>query len=214
MSSTRPQLIVHLEPIPSSPLYALLQQFHTVSSQKYGSTDAHAYHPHVSLTGFWQMSLPSTHHQHADPYCANLVQSCLNDRLPPLVLHPPLIPDTKLCLILPISPPKEYIALSKSITQNFESCDRFVNRMRPKAVNHISLAYFAPTQDVSEEEQRRIVHGMKEVADQVFGKWFDGRPSVLVPEWDVVYYELTREAKEPLKGEQHEFKEIGRWRVA
>ncbi|KAJ3146054.1 hypothetical protein HDU86_000553 [Geranomyces michiganensis] len=48
------RLIVYLEPSPTTPLRVALDTFRKLSAEKWTPTDAHAYHPHCSLTGFWE----------------------------------------------------------------------------------------------------------------------------------------------------------------
>ncbi|KAJ3168961.1 hypothetical protein HDU88_001288 [Geranomyces variabilis] len=48
------RLIVYLEPSPATPLRAALDAFRELAAEKWTPTDAHAYHPHCSVTGFWE----------------------------------------------------------------------------------------------------------------------------------------------------------------
>ncbi|KAJ3182739.1 hypothetical protein HDU87_008078 [Geranomyces variabilis] len=48
------RLIVYLEPSPATPLRAALDAFRELAAERWTPTDAHAYHPHCSITGFWE----------------------------------------------------------------------------------------------------------------------------------------------------------------
>lgn len=52
--STR-DYILYLEPDPSEQLSKSIMDFYNESKDVFGPNEAHQYHPHVSLTGFWQM---------------------------------------------------------------------------------------------------------------------------------------------------------------
>ncbi|TPX56397.1 hypothetical protein PhCBS80983_g04554 [Powellomyces hirtus] len=159
----RRRTILYLEPRPGTPLRTALDEFRSTSAHKWGPTDAHAYHPHCSVTGFWEhrpmntltngIDGPNTEEQAAVALVELAInahtKNCAADqqagtRLPPPTVLPPLIPPKKKsCLILPLKPPTEYTDLAKSISHLFGDSNLFINRLQPKRCDHISLAYYS-----------------------------------------------------------------------
>lgn len=241
-------MIVYLEPSRHTPLWGLLEAFRQESRKECGPTDAHAYHPHCSLTGFWELYLPESaeaadSNTADDIYGANVVEDTIRnvalqcgetvDRttksvtinhdtpprfyFPPPTIRPPLIPPhNPKCLIMPLDCPTHYVEFARTICVSFESSGKFVNRMRAKKCDHISLAYFSPTEEISDEDKKERIRRMKTVADDVFAEFFKEsiREGRAAEGWDIVYYEIVKEERYPLDGGEHQFEEVGRWRVA
>ncbi|KAJ3189872.1 hypothetical protein HDU85_000156 [Gaertneriomyces sp. JEL0708] len=256
------RFILYLEPARGSKLYEAARKFQTLSSERLGWTDAHAYHPHCSLTGFWELLTPAQVSGKDDPFGISLVENCLanfgaireatNEQpkgtvtlnaertdaatmeapryyFPTPVVRKPLIPvHNRRCLILLLVCPPPWAEFIKQLTAAFDASEKFANRARAKRLDHISLAYFSPAQETQQlaAEREKTIRAMEELAYETFASYLSvvnghagGNGNLNVSTWtdegwDVVYYELIKEAKKPLEGEAHVFRELKRWRVA
>ncbi|KAI8999437.1 hypothetical protein BC832DRAFT_210364 [Gaertneriomyces semiglobifer] len=257
------QFILYLEPAQGSKLYEAARKFQTISSERLGWTDAHAYHPHCSLTGFWELMKCAQVNRSDDPFGISLVEKCLASFgavrgstkalpkgtvwpdagtgttdaatieaqrycFPTPVVRKPLIPvHNRRCLILPLVCPPPWSEFTKQLTAAFDASEKFTNRARAKRLDHISLAYFSPAEETQQlaVEREITIRAMEELANETFASYFtvvnghaggNGNMNVSASTdegWDVVYYELIKEAKKPLEGEAHVFREVKRWRV-
>ncbi|KAI9103811.1 hypothetical protein DFS34DRAFT_645863 [Phlyctochytrium arcticum] len=220
------ELIVYLEPTPANPLHNPLIEFFAATKTHFGHTSAHAYHVHCSITGFFNISFRD------DECVRDVIQMALNaDRLEnegPIV-YPPLIPlNNPEVVILPLRPSDRLVDFAKRIGSYAEDSDNMVvtSFVRPKRCDHISLAYFSPsdleavsasTSVLNDHNERcRQINLIHDMANKLLGSLWrgsDGTQGAQFPGWDTVLYERLKRAKNALEGDVHEFRELGRWDV-
>lgn len=203
-----PELILYLEPC--FEFKHCVEQFLNLCKTKYGSTTANKYGCHVTMTGFFTV---------VDEH-AQTIQQCIDQtlhefKLPALTFLPQvdckslLVRDSNDCpvhLLLPVAVPEKYLEAMATLV---ERCQSMV-KLRPKKINHISLAYWDEP-DATREQQRRweelksknIFQQVQKEADTYFA-------SVKKPRsWDVVLYK--RLIKGNLVDQTHLFEESKRW---
>ena len=204
-------IIVHLEPGKGNPLRRPLTRFRTMAAKMYGYTDAHAYHPHATVTGFWEL----------DPSICKRDLKALTNAIDKLVktasgmakveVRPPHL--RGMLLSLPTRPSAKISNLTHSIFNLFNSTELFKTKGRRKKTDHISLAYFKDARRLTRQKQETAFEGMTQLARALLGDVLVGSKPVQIGHWDIVLYESIIQAKQPLDGDVNVFRTIKRWQL-
>ncbi|KAG0172322.1 hypothetical protein DFQ28_010136 [Apophysomyces sp. BC1034] len=219
MSNTR-EFIVYLEPTSTSGFRKLIDEFLAQQPLRYYPTTATKYNCHVSMTGFFH--IPNEPGIVADivMLLENILQvenghSTLLNVPPPQISTEPLHTASRLFshLLLPVLAPEAYRQVARGFADGCQKRDSRIV-VRPKATNHISLAYWDEPHATQEQQQQwylltmmeRLLERMQDDARKQF---------VDVPnpaDWDIVLYERVLVGEKV--GEKHVFAEQGRWSVS
>jgi len=203
-------VILHLEPSKRTTLYRQLVQFFNTSEKKYGPTDASAYHPHCSMTGYFGMA--------GDDYRISTIDSVIKKwkrrykAIPPPLVTGILMGSTGQSIRLHLQTSPEYMELLVNIQQALTATPSFTGNFRPKKLDHISLAYFYKenARRFSLGYKRNFMNRMLPVAQKILGNLFPHQRAG----WDIVYYKLEKRATAPLEGERNILTQLGRWKIA
>ncbi|KAI8636371.1 hypothetical protein BD408DRAFT_426237 [Parasitella parasitica] len=204
------ELIVYLEP--SKEFKQHVEHFLYGCKEKYGPTTANKYSCHITMTGFFKVNneeqkgqfKQSLQESFQDIHKAPLPQvekksHLIRDKMTELPIH----------LLLPVLVPDEYYVAMENITRKFDT----IAKLRPKKINHISLAYWDEPQATQEQQRnwcaavsgQNLFESIQKDADVYFCN--ASAPTF----WDVVLYQRVKKGE--LVGESHVFQEQGRWRV-
>lgn len=210
------RVIVLLEPGAGNPLRTRLNKFRRLAANQYGSTEAHAYPPHVSVTGFWELQ-PSTDDgdmKTVTNALGKLIRSAKQGEKERKiqVMAPRQAYGRSTLLILPTRPPPRIHNLAHEIFDLFNATGLFKPRVGIKHVDHISLAYYAD--GIKTQQRTDAIEGMLHLAKNVLGDVFGSAKSVQLDKWDLVFYESVRKAKNPINGDVNVFRKLRKWRVA
>jgi hypothetical protein len=198
-------VILHLEPTKRGVLYQDLVKFMNVSAWTHGFTDANAYHPHCSMTGYWETK--------AGEYFSDEIGKAIQDEMEKfrsMKFPPPIITDITLnsSVRLHLETHPVYADLIERIKGIFPT-----ENIRKKKLDHISLAYFRESATkVPPEEKMTLMHKTFLLATRFLGNLYDF--PIRRPNWDIVYYKLEQRAAASLEGDKHDLTELARWRVA
>ncbi|RKO92069.1 hypothetical protein BDK51DRAFT_41113 [Blyttiomyces helicus] len=194
-------LILYLEPAEKSPLAETLSSFWSSARPLTPLNEAFIYPPHATVTGFWTTTVDLAS---PDPFHAAVVGAALVQVFgpipatapPPPDVGPAVVVDNGGGIILPVAPPAALPALALLLANRLAG-------VRPKAVNHISLAYgaYVGPGDIAALERlaRELVDPCVAEERSAWG-------------WDLVWYELEQRGEAGL-GLAHQFREIRRWCV-
>ncbi|KAL0087964.1 hypothetical protein J3Q64DRAFT_1469613 [Phycomyces blakesleeanus] len=221
MSSSN-EFIVYLEPTHSSDLWKSVNEFvHSTAIQFYPTT-ASRYNCHASMTGFFKIDSQDASSTIRD--LSIILESTVQSYFKKGALqvgkksilvknldkeHPKQI---KAYLLLPVT----VLSLYHQGTQSFaDRCKTvFGIQVRPKPINHISLAYWDEPDALPQQTEEwnrlimedKLLERMEKTANEMFEK-------VSNPDsWDIVLYE--RVVKGHAIGEMHKFVECRRCKVA
>lgn len=193
VSGTDSELIVYLEPSDECALLKSMNAF--LKNDQYMFTTAGRYSCHCSMTGFF--------------HCPNAVDTqstlgdCIKKGMGQVKLLPALIAKETPHLLLPVEAPRHYRAAIEMFAHKMWS--QFGIKVRPKRIDHISLAYFDEThgqQGWLEAVHNGLLTDMKESAMKSI-------PISGQTNWDVVLLRRTHKAVN--QGEKHQFVELARW---
>jgi hypothetical protein len=195
-SGTDSELIIYLEPNENCALLKSVNAF--LKNDQYMLTTAGRYSCHCSMTGFF--------------HCPNAVDvqsilgDCIKKGMGEVKLLPVLIAKETPHLLLPVEAPRPYRAAIELFAHKMRS--QFGVKVRPKRIDHISLAYYDETdgyQGWLEAVHNGLLNDMKESA-------MTSIPISGQTNWDVVL--LRRIHKGVNQGEMHQFEELARWKNA
>lgn len=209
------ELIVYLEPDQS--VRDKVDTFVQSTKKRFNATTATKYSCHVTMTGFFQVRDSAVEIPSITRTLDTLLERKVLPR-PTIDYNPVLVKGTKetrlgrtfidipVHLLLPVNAPEAYRELVREFAAQVEG-------VRPKSINHISLAYWDEPNATDEEEQawyRGVSqeHLMEDICEDA-KHTFCG-PQQPTP-WDIVLYQ--RIVKGEHVGEPHQFKEIRRWRA-
>lgn len=186
------QFILYLQPSNDTALWTCIQEFYKVTKMQFGPNEAHQYHPHISLTGFWNVSDVD---RQPDQYYIEFISPLV----PPTIqvtVQPPLLvaKGSTQSLILPVETDSTIKSFpSRVLNLKMMGCDP----IRVKNVDHISLAYgpgfVADTKLVHLASERISTEAIK------------------CQEWDLVLYERIFKSKD--LDVPHQFREIKSWKL-
>lgn len=192
-------LIVYLEP--PSEIKQQVDHFLDTTADNIGFTTANKYRCHVSMTGFFQ-----TDHDQMDTVKEILDKVLQHDfKVNPKLDWNPLIVKDKLTsdpyhVLLPVSVSDEYRQCMQAFAK--EARSKLDITVRPKRIDHISLAYW---DEHEKKDCRELFEKIKEAADAYFNQVGCNGP------WSIVLYQ--RSFRGDGLREPHIFKEISRWNV-
>jgi hypothetical protein len=189
-----PEYILYLQPKRSSSLYKSVTAFYSLSLEKLGPNEAHLYHPHVSITGFWQTDTP------VDSEFLKALETILPLDVQ-IAVQPPFQEKT---LILPIQSGPKLKALPHLLQSlpHPESAS-----IRPKRVDHLSLAY-GQGYDPQNPAYLSLAHTV-----------FEDLEGLNCTEWEIIFLEREFKSLNSNQGngngliEPHRFKEIQKWGI-
>ncbi|ORX72333.1 hypothetical protein DL89DRAFT_265923 [Linderina pennispora] len=205
------KVIIYLEPRRSSALYLAIEEFFRASAELVGYTEAHQYHPHISMTGFIDLDDSNG----ASGHTVSRIACALHRRAKSLVgrgvvpcartintMHDyPHHGTHKVELVL--DTPQVFREIIAEVQQ--EACPH----IRPKRIGHISLAYYnkhVKTANMMSDEQAERLDAL--------ARSFLYNPDIFDPArnlWDIAFYELAY--KSPVLDVPHKFNEIARWQL-
>ncbi|KAI0224320.1 hypothetical protein L0F63_007371 [Massospora cicadina] len=182
------RFILYLEPSPNSKLAKSILEFYRLSHVKVGPNEAHLYHPHCSMTGFF--SLPA---DRVDTVLAS-IKSCIScwlaSPLPPPTLDGLIARDSSLNLKL------------KGLVDELAP----LVCLRPKDLDHISLAYLNKHVKSPRSLAPAEISILYELACTTIST-LETLPNALP--WDIALYELVHESHDLTH--PHLFEEVVRW---
>lgn len=233
------ELIVYLEPSKDTALYQCLSSFLNKSKETYFPSTAIKYPPHTSVTGFFfinDRSLITPIINKYDDYFKTSNHILKDDPMAPKIGPAPLLISTpanvssfyqqKKHLLLPVNISSSFYAILTECATDINNTILFDNNnnnqknalIRPKRIDHISLAYWdEPTateedtkkwlawaNDTSHIEafQQDIAKQLKKINDNTYNN---------TQKWDIVLYE--RIYKSDIIGKPHLFNELARWHI-
>jgi len=192
-SSEDRRFIIYLEPSPTSELTKSIKTFYRLSRLKCGPNEAHMYHPHCSMTGFLSLK------PHQFPLVISTITKNLNSWLPVYEHFPsPNIASVSANssrVVLKLDVPPFYHALVSNLVEVVAP----FTRLRPKSLNHISLAYLNKHVKTSSEFSKIDIDTLTELAHNTVV--LDAPVA-----WDIVLYEQTYKSKDLFL--PHKFREI------
>ncbi|KAI7883503.1 hypothetical protein K492DRAFT_205323 [Lichtheimia hyalospora FSU 10163] len=222
------ELILYLEPAPTSAFRHHVDSFIQSTRVPPAVSTACKYHCHISMTGFFRipkeaLSVVMTTLDHllqAD----STMNTLLTKHEPPHIHGDPVLVKKSITLCDPISGQEQTInqmpvhlllsitvpSIYHHIVNELASC---VNGIRPKAINHISLAYWDEPDESSDLQSiwnRRVLEdGVMDDMYRFACEEFSNMDFESAIEWDVVLYERT--SKSTRAGVPHVFEEKKRW---
>jgi len=200
------KFIIYLEPRKSSCLFKSLTQFFKQSEMLYGFNEAHLYHPHTSMTGFFQL-ISSDH----------LIEMTLLEILNFLdhfLFRTNSLKGNKLVRLDKIFQPKAsklnleiqadscFHSLIEKLAAQFSN----LSLIRPKKIDHISLVYFNKSMPTLRSHTSTEMDELEYLAKELVSL-----EEMADTEWDIVFYELLHPSA--ALGVPHEFFEIARWHI-
>ncbi|RUP43344.1 hypothetical protein BC936DRAFT_137319 [Jimgerdemannia flammicorona] len=209
MSSLR-RFILYLEPSPTSSIFNRLDAFITMTLSRFGPNSAQRYHPHCTITGFFDVT-PSNSDPTLACTTATMVQAlddAIQKRLP---FPPPRLTG----FIRRKQAPGELLVGLKAPLVYHEVMDALVEaatgsevgaHVRKKNINHISLALYPEKGEGSLAPE--VMEEMERIARETVNL---EKEETEMTEWDVVLYEKVESAEAP--GTRYLFDEVKRWRV-
>ncbi|KAF0416335.1 hypothetical protein F8M41_007471 [Gigaspora margarita] len=221
--------ILYLEPSHSSQFYQSILKFYDQSLKLVGPNNAHQYDPHISMTGFFTLYDSQRiinncnideNHEYISAYkkldqIIQFIDNFLNNNhniTYPLVKN--IIFSNSKNLLIPLQVCQEMLDLVNQLSQlSFDESNSNSNILakdnstktiiRPKAINHLSLAYYEDgffsnntMKNLESMANKFIV--FDEVKEQKCG-------------WDIVIYEKIHHSIRI--EEKHVFREIKRWNI-
>lgn len=196
VSGTDAELIVYLEPHADSKLAQGVDSFLKDAGHRFLHNTASRYDCHCSMTGFF-------HYPDATDV-ADVLNSCLPQTgLGRVEVKQALIAKETPHLLLPVQAPRAYHKVVELFAHKMWT--QFHTQVRPKRIDHISLAYYDEPQ--GREDWNKVVESgllidMKELA----------MTTIEISQqtnWDIVL--LRRTCKGAGQGQKHKFKLIRRW---
>ncbi|KAJ9080786.1 hypothetical protein DSO57_1021191 [Entomophthora muscae] len=198
--SSKRRFIVYLEPAPQSKLAASILEFYRLSRIKVGPNEAHLYHPHCSMTGFFTLASDDV------DAVVGSVKRCLSGWLSPSTPFPSptlgslVAKDSGLQLKLQV--PEYYHAMVNNLVDELAP----LARLRPKSLDHISLAYL-----------NKHVKTFRTFAPAEISALYEIARNINLAEnthlaWDIAFYEQLHNSQDLCH--PHHFKEIARWPVS
>ncbi|KAI3629395.1 hypothetical protein MIR68_012600 [Amoeboaphelidium protococcarum] len=230
-------VILYLEPPSESPLHQSIRKyFDSISHDKSLLNEAHCYHAHTSMTGFFDLpmmsndALADNHIQHLIQLIDTFMQKYLIatvDR--PFVSHLQCQsnPQQQVSCSVKLQTPQSYKDMVEELqtvwasyvqphlhsnTDSIEQLKRF--QIRQKPIDHISLAY---TRDVSlmvngyrmdPDKIKRLYRQAKQTIDLRVNNDERVDPTQM---WSVALYELKEKSTTVLR--KHQFQCIKRWYI-
>ncbi|KAJ1979512.1 hypothetical protein H4R34_002803 [Dimargaris verticillata] len=209
--------IIYLEPSRTSWLYRQLERFYHQTRLEFGPSEAHQYHPHCSLSGFFAVdetalvaseSVLHALHQIATTLGCLLDQPAWRESVtPPSIVGLSRPPYTTDKLNLDLGNTDAFRAIVHQLAQIIHA-QPWGCHVRPKPVDHISLVYYnksvQATTTVTPAQLDRIEH----LARSLLLESPHGDQSV---QWDVVMYEQVHQS--PVLHQPHRFRELQRWHL-
>ncbi|KAJ2830433.1 hypothetical protein GGI24_001908 [Coemansia furcata] len=198
--------IIYLEPRRTTPLYAAIERFFALSSQRFGPTEAHMYHPHSSMTGF--IELPPE----GGAELVARIAAHLDALITPALLPLPTLVAVNTARDYPhqgthkIEAKLDTPAVFRDIVGTMQKLVPEA-RIRPKKIGHVSLAYYnkhVRTENRIDENAADIHALAHALLDPLIGRQ-DGN------QWDIAFYELALEST--ALHIPHRFNEIARWHL-
>lgn len=199
------ELIVYLEP--PTQVKQIVNGFLDTVASDIAFTTANKYECHVSMTGFFQIE-----QEHQIQKLKNMLEVILQREIcssPELDMCPLLvrdkITDLPAHLLLPVTVSDDYRQRIFKLAE--EAGEKLHINIRPKRINHISLAYW---DEKEEKDCTKLFEMIKSAADSYFLQYHDISSCSSEP-WHIVLYQRT--FKNEVVGGQHRFKEISRWPI-
>ncbi|KAI8393855.1 uncharacterized protein BYT42DRAFT_542052 [Radiomyces spectabilis] len=213
--TSRDEFILYLEPDVHTTARQWIDTFITSSSSRFYPTTATKYTCHTSMTGFFELPNDMTVTQFIaliDP----LIQKQEFHSIPVIDTNPLLVTklDTEqrekpVHLLLPVSVTNSYHEIVENLRR---VCSDRQIMIRPKKINHISLAYWDEPEATAEQHEAwqsmvnsGIFEKMEETARTEFQSLSNPR------DWHIVLYRRTKKGRQV--GEPHIFAEQARWKV-
>ncbi|KAI3661768.1 hypothetical protein MP638_003776 [Amoeboaphelidium occidentale] len=224
--------ILYLEPSRESKFYENVIKFYSESKARFGHNEAQMYHPHCSMTGFFDLPIHGNGFWHQEMLTVLeelMVSTSAMSNIPKLCdFHTKQKPRS---LSVKVDAPAElkdivarfqkhmdqrmktFLETHHGVTDSVELRSKFDTFfIRPKPMDHISLAYIRPNslyhddgslvEELNENEMDFLIK-----LSQDFQILADKNVG-----WYVVLYEVDH--KSDILGVPHKFREIRKWKIA
>ncbi|CAG8595717.1 3008_t:CDS:1 [Acaulospora morrowiae] len=209
--------IIYLEPSSTSRFYQSIANFYDQTLKLFGPNEALKYHPHVSMTGFFNLydGPDKSSHEKLDKII-KFINSFLESHKGQIT-HPKIegiIRSRAVLISINVCQALHELVGQISLFDIDDETISINNHntkilIRPKRIDHISLAYCSHTypegQDILTEDVlakiEAMAHKMIDFSDMEGGRG----------NWDLVVYEKTIHGSR--LEDKHIFREIGRWNI-
>ncbi|KAI8919538.1 hypothetical protein BC831DRAFT_481442 [Entophlyctis helioformis] len=223
--SSSQEFILYLEVRPQSLLRRTLDAYFATTRTlppPARPTEAHLYHPHVSLTGFFVLPQHEHRREQAQQQQQQLKQAASSMDPPvcaalPVVAGMPIVSQDGAVVLLPISQTEEILAWVRSLAARIAHAT--AADIRIKRADHLSLAYNGHRTRINQltRDDCQVYHAAATaMLQQAFHRTAADPPDQRLPaEWDVVLYRRSHvghvgtAAGDPT--EVHGFEEVYRW---
>ncbi|CAG8474841.1 6507_t:CDS:1 [Racocetra fulgida] len=220
--------ILYLEPAHSSQFYQSILKFYDQSLKLFGPNNAHQYDPHISMTGFFtlydnqKIINDNINANHDQKECISAYEQLdqiiqfIDNFLHNHKITYPLVKDIlylkPTSLLIPLQVCQAMLDLVNQLSclsfeesnSNITTSDNGIKTIiRPKAIDHLSLAY-SRNGFVSNNKMMKL----KRLANKIIA--FDEAKQQKCG-WDIVIYEELEHSTK--LEDKHVFKEVKRWNI-
>ncbi|KAJ1972124.1 hypothetical protein H4R35_004852 [Dimargaris xerosporica] len=209
--------IIYLEPSRTSWLYRQLERFYHQTRLEFGPSEAHQYHPHCSLSGFFTVDGATLAASESTDHVLHQLATtlgCLLDQpawrksvAPPRILGLSRPQHTTDKLNLDLGNTDTFRAIVHQLAQIVHA-QPWKCHVRPKPVDHISLVYYNKSVQTSATVTPAQLNRIEQLARSLL---LESPHRDQPVQWDVVMYEQVHQSR--VLHQPHRFCELQRWHL-